>query len=42
LYVFRQAGPLELTDRDSEPVIATDMVDHGLSYSVYFTDPDGD
>ena len=32
---------LELTDRDGEPVTAADVVDHRLSYSVYFTDPDG-
>lgn len=30
-----------LGDRDDEPVTADDVVDHGLSYSVYFTDPDG-
>jgi catechol 2,3-dioxygenase-like lactoylglutathione lyase family enzyme len=32
---------LELTDRDGEAVTAADAVDHQLSYSVYFTDPDG-
>jgi hypothetical protein len=35
-------APLELTDRDSEPVTAADVVDHGIPYSVYFADPDGD
>lgn len=32
---------LELTDRDGEPVTRDDAVDHRLSYSIYFTDPDG-
>jgi len=32
---------LELTNRDGDPVSADDVVDHGLSYSLYFTDPDG-
>ncbi|EMA63673.1 hypothetical protein C469_02421 [Halorubrum lipolyticum DSM 21995] len=32
---------LELTDRDGDPVTPDDVVDHELSYSIYFTDPDG-
>lgn len=32
---------LELTDGRGEPVTAADVVDHDLSYSLYFTDPDG-
>jgi catechol 2,3-dioxygenase-like lactoylglutathione lyase family enzyme len=32
---------LDLTDRDGEPVSPADVVDHGLSYSLYFTDLDG-
>lgn len=32
---------LGLTDRDGDPVTPDDVVDHELSYSVYFTDPDG-
>lgn len=32
---------LELTDRDDEPVTPADVVDHDLSYSLYFTDCDG-
>jgi catechol 2,3-dioxygenase-like lactoylglutathione lyase family enzyme len=34
-------GTLDLTDRDGDPVSADDVVDHDLSYSLYFTDPDG-
>jgi hypothetical protein len=29
---------LELTNRDGDPVTAADVVDHDLSYSLYFTD----
>jgi catechol 2,3-dioxygenase-like lactoylglutathione lyase family enzyme len=32
---------LDLTDRDGEAVSADDVVDHERSYSLYFTDPDG-
>ena len=32
---------LELTDRDGDRVTPEDVVDHDLSYSLYFTDPDG-
>ncbi|MDZ5810013.1 VOC family protein [Halorubrum sp. AD140] len=32
---------LELTGHDGDPVTPDDVVDHELSYSVYFTDPDG-
>jgi len=32
---------LELTDRNGDPVTPDDVVDHELSYSLYFTDPDG-
>lgn len=32
---------LDLSDRDGEPVSRADAVDHELSYSLYFTDPDG-
>lgn len=32
---------LDLTDRDGAPVTSGDVVDHGLSYSLYFTDLDG-
>ncbi|WP_318567379.1 VOC family protein [Salinigranum marinum] len=32
---------LDLTNRDGEPVSPADVVDHDLSYSLYFTDPDG-
>jgi len=32
---------LDLTDRDGTQVTPSDAVDHDLSYSVYFTDPDG-
>lgn len=32
---------LELTNRDGDPVTAADVVDHDLSYSLYFTDLDG-
>ena len=32
---------LDLTDRDSEPVGPADVVDHDLSFSIYFADPDG-
>lgn len=32
---------LDLTDIDGESVSAADVVDHDLSYSLYFTDPDG-
>jgi len=32
---------LDLTDRDGAQVTPADAVDHRLSYSVYFTDPDG-
>lgn len=32
---------LDLTDRDGERVTPADVVDHRLSYSLYFTDPDG-
>jgi catechol 2,3-dioxygenase-like lactoylglutathione lyase family enzyme len=34
-------GTLGLTDRDGDPVSADDVVDHDRSYSLYFTDPDG-
>lgn len=36
-----ELASLELTDREGDPVSASDVVDHGLSYSIYFTDPDG-
>jgi catechol 2,3-dioxygenase-like lactoylglutathione lyase family enzyme len=32
---------LELTDRHGDPVTPEDVVDHELSFSIYFTDPDG-
>lgn len=32
---------LSLTDSDGDPVTRADVSDHGLSYSLYFTDPDG-
>jgi catechol 2,3-dioxygenase-like lactoylglutathione lyase family enzyme len=32
---------LDLTNRDGDPVSAADVVDHDLSYSLYFTDLDG-
>jgi catechol 2,3-dioxygenase-like lactoylglutathione lyase family enzyme len=32
---------LALTDRDGEQVSRADVVDHDLSYSLYFTDVDG-
>lgn len=32
---------LDLTDRRGEQVTPADAVDHRLSYSIYFTDPDG-
>ena len=32
---------LELTDRRGDLVTPADVVDHDLSYSLYFTDPDG-
>ena len=32
---------LELTDQDGASVSAADVVDHDLSYSLYFTDLDG-
>lgn len=32
---------LDLTDRNGDPVTPEDVVDHDLSYSLYFTDPDG-
>ncbi|WP_276259462.1 VOC family protein [Haloglomus litoreum] len=32
---------LGLTDRHGDAVTRADAVDHGLSYSLYFTDPDG-
>lgn len=32
---------LDLTDRDGDRVTPADAVDHELSYSLYFTDPDG-
>lgn len=32
---------LEMTDSAGVRVTRTDVVDHGLSYSLYFTDPDG-
>lgn len=31
---------LDLTDRDGDPVTCEDVVDHDLSYSLYFTDLD--
>lgn len=31
----------DLTNRDGDPVSAADVVDHDLSYSLYFTDLDG-
>lgn len=31
---------LDLTDRDGDPVTSEDVVDHDLSYSLYFTDLD--
>lgn len=38
-FLDRVAG-LDLTDQQGEPVAAT-ATDHGLAYSIYFTDPDG-
>lgn len=32
---------LDLTDRNGDRVTPEDVVDHDLSYSLYFTDPDG-
>lgn len=32
---------LDLTDRNGDGVTPEDVVDHDLSYSLYFTDPDG-
>lgn len=31
----------EVTDRSGEPITPEDVIDHGLSYSIYFTDLDG-
>lgn len=39
-FVDRLEG-LDLTDHDGAPVSAADVVDHDLSYSLYFTDRDG-
>ncbi len=38
---LERLGTLGLTDRDGDPISADDVVDHDLSYSLYFTDPDG-
>jgi len=41
-FAFRdRLETLELTDRDGDPVTPDDVVDHALSYSIYFTDLDG-
>lgn len=36
-----QLEALDLTNRENEPVTPEDVIDHGLSYSIYFTDIDG-
>ncbi|WP_227353833.1 VOC family protein [Haladaptatus salinisoli] len=36
-----ELGALDLTNREGESVTAEDVIDHDLSYSVYFTDEDG-
>jgi catechol-2,3-dioxygenase len=41
LTLFDRLERLDLTDRDGTQVTPSDAVDHDLSYSVYFTDPDG-
>lgn len=41
LWFLDRLDDLDLTDAEGDPVTAADAVDHRLSYSIYFTDPDG-